>query len=146
MKQIFFVVCIVSLWAALGAAPAPGSGTTSGDALLGTGQYDQFEKPQVCGSCHLDIYMQWQQSMMSQSYSHHWDEIEYFQLAVPHAEKNAKVAGVKAGCNGCHAPISFIAGDVPPPTPDKKSRANEGVSCDVCHTITGSGEGDPHNF
>jgi len=118
----------------------------AGDALLGTGSYDQFEKPKACGTCHVDFYMQWQQAMMSQSYTHHWDEIEYFKLAVPHAEKDPVVAGVKAGCNGCHAPTAFIAGDVPPPLPEKNSRANEGVSCDVCHTITGF-EGDtPYNF
>ena len=84
--------------------------------------------------------------MMSQAYTHHWDEIEYFKLAVPHAEKDPVVAGVKAGCNGCHSPMAFLAGDVPPPTPDKNSRANESVSCDVCHSITGF-EGDtPFNF
>ena len=83
---------------------------------------------------------------MSQSYTHHWDEIEYFELAVPHAEKEPKVAGVKAGCNGCHAPFAFLAGDVPPPPPAEDSRANEGVSCDLCHTVTGF-EGDvPFNF
>ncbi len=118
----------------------------SGDDLLRTGSYDQFETPAVCGSCHTDIYMQWQQAMMSQSYTHHWDEIEYFKLAVPHAEKDPVVAGVKASCNGCHAPTAFIAGDVPPPHPSENSRANEGVSCDVCHTITGFKGGDPFNY
>ncbi len=122
--------------------------------LLGEGKsgegsisYDRFQTPQYCGTtCHMDFYRQWQQAMMSQAYTHHWDEIEYFSLAVPHAEKDTKVAEVKAGCNGCHTPIAFVAGDVPPPRPDKKSRANESVSCDVCHSITGF-EGDtPFNF
>ncbi len=123
-----------------------GQNSHSGDDLLGTGEYDDFEKPRACGSCHVDFYMQWQQAMMSQAYTHHWDEIEYFKLAVPHAEKDPKVAGVKAGCNGCHAPTAFIAGDVPPPRPEKNSRANESVSCDVCHTIKGSGEEPPVNY
>ena len=79
--------------------------------------------------------------MMSQAYTHHWDEIEYFELAVPHAEKDEVVAGVKAGCNGCHAPVSFLAGDTPPPLPAENSRANESVPCDLCHTVTGF-EGD----
>ncbi len=125
-------------------APAQGE-QPSGDKLLGTASYDKFETPRTCGTCHIDIYMQWQQAMMSQSYTHHWDEIEYFKLAVPHAEKDPKVAGVKAGCNGCHAPGAFMAGDVPPPPPSKGSRANEGVSCDICHTITGM-NGEPYNF
>ena len=110
----------------------------TGDEALGTRSYDDYQTPEYCGSsCHLDFYRQWQQAMMSQAYTHHWDEIEYFKLAVPHAEKDEKVAGVKAGCNGCHAPIAFLAGDVPPPKPEEGSRANESVSCDLCHSITG---------
>ncbi len=132
---------ILMILAAAAAAQPP-----AGDAALGTRSYDDYEKAEVCAACHVDIYQQWTQSMMAQSYTHHWDEIEYFELAVPHAEKDAKVAGVKAGCNGCHAPISFLAGDVPPPRPEEGSRANEGVTCDLCHSITGF-EGDtPHNF
>ena len=117
------------------------------DDALGTKKYDDFQKPELCGtSCHTDFYQQWKQAMMSQAYTHQWDEIEYFKLAVPHAEKDPVVAGVKAGCNGCHTPIAFLAGDVPPPTPDKMSRANESVSCDVCHTISGFQGEVPHNF
>lgn len=117
------------------------------DEALGTRKYDDFQKPAFCGtSCHTDFYQQWQQAMMSQAYTHHWDEIEYFKLAVPHAEKDKIVEGVKAGCNGCHSPIAFLAGDVPPPKPEKNSRANESVSCDVCHSITGFSGDTPFNF
>lgn len=120
----------------------------SGDDLLGKYSYEDFAKPDTCRQCHVEIYEQWSQSMMSQAYTHHWDEIEYFKLAVPHAEKNEKVAGVKAGCNGCHSPIAFMAGDIVPPHPNEVSRANESVSCDVCHVITGwdSGEELPFNY
>jgi len=119
----------------------------AGDEALGTRTYEDFERPTTCGrACHTDFYQQWSQAMMSQAYTHAWDEIEYFKLAVPHAEKDPKVAGVKAGCNGCHTPIAFMAGDVPPPKPEEKSRANESVSCDVCHTITGMKGDVPHNF
>ena len=118
----------------------------AGDAALGTRAYEDYQSPKACAPCHVDLSRQHEQAMMSQCYTHHWDEIEYFGLAVPHAEKEPKVAGVKAGCNGCHAPLSFMAGDVPPPAPEKGSRANESVSCDLCHTITGH-EGDtPFNF
>jgi hypothetical protein len=118
-----------------------------GDAALGTRKYEDFQPPKFCGtSCHTDFYQQWTQAMMSQAYTHHWDEIEYFKLAVPHAEKDSVVAGVKAGCNGCHTPMAFMAGDVPPPFPGKNSRANEAVACDVCHTVTGFAGDTPHNF
>jgi len=119
----------------------------AGDEALGTRTYEDFQTPEFCGtSCHVDFFQQWKQAMMSQAYTHHWDEIEYFKLAVPRAEKDPKVAGVKAGCNGCHSPMAFLANDIPPPKPDENSRANEAVSCDVCHTVTGFKGEIPFNF
>ncbi len=113
----------------------------------GSFTYDDFKTPVYCGAaCHNLFYVQWQQSMMSQAYVHHWDEIEYFDLAVPHAERDEKVAEVKAGCNGCHTPLAYLAGDVPPPRPSENSRANEAVSCEVCHNITGFTGDTPFNF
>jgi hypothetical protein len=119
----------------------------AGEYALGTRSYDDYDTPEYCGSsCHIDFYQQWKQMMMSQAYTHHWDEIEYFKLAVPHQEKVAALKGVADGCNGCHAPLAFLAGDVTPPHPSEGSRANESVSCDLCHSITGF-EGDtPFNF
>ncbi len=117
----------------------------AGEEAMGTKSYDQYEKPLACASCHVDIYQQWKRSMMSQSFTHHWDEIEYFDLAVAHSEADEFFKPAADGCNGCHAPLSFLAGDVPPPRPEEKSRANEGVSCDVCHTMTGI-KGEAVNF
>ncbi|MBN1464520.1 hypothetical protein JXA02_02075 [candidate division KSB1 bacterium] len=136
-------LCLLILAASLSAQEL-----LSGEAALGSKEYDQFEKPETCYSCHVDIYMQWQQAMMSQSYTHHWDEIEYFDLAVPHAEKVPSLKGPVDGCNGCHAPLAYLAGDVTPPRPAEGSRANEGVSCDFCHTITAIKTDDdyPNNF
>ena len=93
----------------------------AGDEAKGTRQYGDYEKPETCKSCHNDIYMQWTQAMMSQAYTHHWDEIEYFDLAVAHAEKVPELKPVADGCNGCHAPLAFLAGDVPPPKPSENS-------------------------
>jgi hypothetical protein len=141
LKKLHLSVCLLVIAVNINAQ------TKAGADALGTRSYDDYKTPQFCGtSCHVDIYRQWQQAMMSQAYTHHWDEIEYFELAVPHAEKDPIVAEVKAGCNGCHAPISFLAGDVPPQKPEFNSRANESVSCEVCHTVSGF-EGDtPFNF
>jgi hypothetical protein len=126
-------------------AAASAQPKTSDDAL-GTQAYDRYESPRACATCHVDMARQHEQAMMSQAFTHAWDEIEYFELAVPHAEKEPKVAGVKAGCNGCHAPLAFLAGDIPPKRPAEGSRANEAVSCDVCHTVTGFTGDVPYNF
>jgi len=115
----------------------------SGKGVL---EYEDFERPVTCKACHLDIFRQWEQSMMSQAYTHHWDEVEYFKLAVPHAKNDPNVAEeVQEGCNGCHAPLAFLAGDVPPPHPGN-SRADESVSCDICHTIVSVDHELPVNF
>lgn len=141
MKKLYpFLLLATSAILALGMA----DGT---DPRMGAYSYKDFEAPQYCGTaCHTDFLRQWEQSMMSQAFVHHWDEIEYFELAVPHAEKDPKAAEVKAGCNGCHAPMAYLSGKVPPPRPEKGDRANEAVACDICHSITGF-EGDiPFNF
>jgi hypothetical protein len=115
-------------------------------AETGTFTYDDFSDPKQCGMCHKEIHQEWQQSLMSQSFTHPWDEVEYFRLALPQALKLEKVAGVKSGCIGCHAPLAYLAGDIPPKPPSAGTRANEGVSCDICHSITGTTEEVPYNF
>jgi len=141
MKKVAVVLALGLASAALAQAPPK-----AGDEALGTQPYDRYERPAACATCHVDIARQHEQAMMSQAYTHHWDEIEYFELAIPHAEKEPKVAGVKAGCNGCHAPLALLAGDIPPKPPAAGTRANESVSCDLCHTVTGFVGDVPHNF
>lgn len=118
----------------------------AGEEAFHSKQYSDFEKPETCQSCHTDIYQQWSQAMMSQAYTHHWDEIEYFDLAVAHAKVVPELKPVVDGCNGCHAPLAYLSGDVPPPRPAENSRANESVSCDLCHSITGFKGDVPFNF
>jgi len=118
----------------------------AGAAEMGKFKYDDFQKPTDCGMCHTEIYQEWKQAMMSQSFTHEWDEVEYFKLALPHSQKLEKVSGVKAGCIACHGPLAFLSGDIPPKPVKAGTRANEGVSCEICHNITGSTEQTPFNF
>ena len=115
-------------------------------AEQGSFKYEDFKKPQRCGACHKEIYQEWQKTLMAQAFTHSWDQVEYFKLALPHAMKEPKVAGVKGGCIACHGPLAFLAGDIPPKPASEGTRANEGVSCEICHNITGSKEKEPFNF
>lgn len=108
--------------------------------------YSQFEGSDACASCHTVIASQHNQSLMSKCFTHPWDEIEYFELALPHSGLNEKVAEVKSGCMGCHAPTAFLAGDIPPARPETGGPANDSVSCDFCHSITGFRGDIPYNF
>ncbi len=112
----------------------------------GNHRYSDFETPETCGQCHKEIYREWKQTMMAQAYTHRWDEIEYFKLAVPHAERRPEFKESVEGCNGCHTPIAFFVGDRSPKPPSSGTRANESVSCEVCHTISGFNGEVPFNF
>ncbi|HSO77217.1 MAG TPA: multiheme c-type cytochrome [Bacteroidales bacterium] len=114
--------------------------------LKGKYAYKEFESAKKCGSCHPGIYEQWTQAMMSQAYTHHWDEIEYFDLAVPHAEVKPALKDAVDGCNGCHTPIGFMGGKFPPPRPAEKTIVNESVSCEVCHLTQSAQTDPPFNF
>ncbi len=131
---VAFFVAILTLSATIQAAD------------MGRFHYKDFKKPNYCGRCHREIFQEWKGSMMSKSFTHAWDDVEYFKLALPHAGKLKKVEGVRAGCIACHSPIAFLSGDIPPKRPSKGTRANEGVSCEICHQITGSVENTPYNF
>ncbi len=115
-------------------------------AEMGKFKYKDFKKPEQCGRCHKQIYQEWKSSLMAKSFVHKWDDVEYFRLALPHALKFSKVAGVKGGCIACHAPLAFLTGDIPPKSPSEGTRANEGVSCEICHNIVGTTEKVPYNF
>lgn len=114
--------------------------------LKGKYAYKEFESAKKCGSCHPGIYEQWNQAMMSQAYTHHWDEIEYFDLAVAHAEVKPDLKDAVDGCNGCHTPIGFMGGKFPPPRPAEKTIVNESVSCEVCHLTQSAQTDPPFNF
>jgi len=108
--------------------------------------FKDFESAKKCKSCHPGLYEQWSQAMMSQAYTHHWDEIEYFDLAVAHAKAKPELKDAVDGCNGCHAPLAFMSGPFPPPRPAEKSMANESVSCEVCHLIQSAQTDPPYNY
>ncbi len=139
MKGLLASVCSVAAAVALAAGSASG-------ATMGSHKYEDFKSPKSCKGCHKEIYQEWEQNLMAKSFTHEWDQVEYFKLALPHSKKLEKVAGVKAGCIACHGPLAFLAGDIPPKPASEGTRANEGVSCDVCHTITGTTEKEPFNF
>lgn len=106
-------------------------------AEKGSHPYKSFESSETCATCHGEIYSQYQQSAMAKSQILPWDQAEYFKLVLPHTRLEKKVAPVEAGCINCHAPLAFLAGDIPPPPAGKANPKADGVTCDLCHSITG---------
>ena len=144
IKYSAIIAIALSITAILSLSLRPGG--NSNEDLQGKYKYKDFETAKKCRSCHPGIYEQWTQAMMSQAYTHHWDEIEYFDLAVAHGEVDPFFKPVADGCNGCHTPIAFMAGTLPPPRPEENSMANESVSCEVCHLTQSAQTDPPFNF
>jgi nitrate/TMAO reductase-like tetraheme cytochrome c subunit len=114
--------------------------------LKGKYSYKDFESSKKCRSCHPGLYEQWSQAMMSQAYTHLWDEIEYFDLAVAHVRAKPELKEAVDGCNGCHTPLAFMGGPLPPARPSENTMANESVSCEVCHLIQSAQTDPPFNY
>jgi len=144
-KEVIFILPVVSVLLVLTAFTI--SKLTPQEDLKSKYAYKDFESAKKCRSCHPDLYEQWSQAMMSQAYTHPWDEIEYFDLAVAHSNAKPEIKDVVDGCNGCHAPLAFMGGkEFPPPRPEAKSMANESVSCEVCHLTQAAQTDPPFNF
>ena len=125
-----------------------GCGDTSNgkEVYQGMYSYDDFESPDTCGSCHQQIYSDWSKSQMAVNYVEQWKQVEYFDLAYAQSQQVDEVAGVASGCIQCHGPLAFLSGEIPPPHASEGGRVNEGVSCEICHSLTGSYEEAPFNF
>jgi nitrate/TMAO reductase-like tetraheme cytochrome c subunit len=121
------------------------AGQTKEVSHQGSATYDDFEPPEFCGACHQDVFQQWQGSAMARSFTMDWDQAEYFELALPHSRIDPKLASVKSDCIRCHSPEAFLAGDIPPKRARENTPANRGVSCEVCHGITGIEGAQPFN-
>lgn len=135
--SLFFVVVLLTAFSRL----------VPQESLKSKYAYKDFESAKKCRSCHPGIYEQWSQSLMSQAYTHHWDEIEYFDLAVKHSEADPGMKDAVDGCNGCHTPLGWMSEKkFPPPRPSENTMANESVSCEVCHLVQSAQTEPAYNF
>lgn len=99
---------------------------------------DDWTDPAVCGQCHTRQYQGWNGSMHSNAF-----EDPVFQALWALAEKSDPKW--RNHCAGCHTPIGVVT-DTIEFDPNKGVHggftapgvAAKGVSCDVCHTISGT--------
>jgi hypothetical protein len=94
-----------------------------------------FTSDTYCSSCHDVLHQQWQTSMHAKSFD---DEIyqNTLNLAVSDlgGADNADAKSLQLFCLGCHVPIGKLTGDLPP----KNAISASGISCDFCHTVSGT--------
>lgn len=93
----------------------------------------KFTPPEVCKGCHPRQYDEWTGSVHSLAFQ---DPIYQGEL-----NKAVKAVGheISRQCEGCHSPEGMITGEIRKPgIADLSPVALAGVSCDICHSISGT--------
>ncbi len=119
-------------------------------------EYHYFENPQVCSGCHWDRFERWNVSQHSKGFTGDFFQGQFYELVLPSMAFDEKVADVNEGCLGCHAPTSFLSGDLIPEQTQimdnhwnrgsgYKTRADRGIFCDFCHTLDNFEHDPPFN-
>lgn len=91
-----------------------------------------FTPPETCAECHPDQYNEWRGSMHALA----------FQDPVYQGELNKAVKAVghdiARQCEGCHSPAGLVTGEIKGPgLKGLGPVAMAGVSCDMCHSVSG---------
>lgn len=92
-----------------------------------------FTAPEVCGECHEQQYREWNGSIHSLAFK---DPVYQGELA-----KAVKAVGheISRQCEGCHSPVGMVTGEIKGAgLSGLSSIALQGVSCDVCHSVSGT--------
>jgi len=93
----------------------------------------KFTPPEVCQGCHPRQYNEWTGSVHALAFQ---DPVYQGEL-----NKAVKAVGheVTRQCEGCHSAAGMITGEIKGPgIADLSPVALAGVSCDICHSISGT--------
>jgi hypothetical protein len=98
--------------------------------LLNSSENTVFESARRCSNCHEKIYKAWNEG----PHAHSWDNLVYHAARAGFIKASAG-EGIQY-CDGCHAPLAALTGDEHFMDP----MTSEGISCDVCHTMSSPGD------
>lgn len=123
---IFIAVSSLSIVASGGNGLQRSSAATTADSDGGARiNPDGYTSARVCGSCHVDIYNSWKNSLHAYSLIDPIFDTAYMQAIKDGGEEARRM------CLHCHAPMTMMNGDYDL----SLGVTREGVSCDFCHTV-----------
>ena len=92
----------------------------------------EFTEPQTCGGCHPQQYEEWTGSIHALAFQ---DPVYQGELALA---VQAVGHNISRQCEGCHSAAGVVTGEVKGPGLKGLSPlAMAGVSCDICHSVSG---------
>lgn len=108
------------------AQPAPVAATEANSVKPQMFEPGTFEDPEVCSTCHSDIYGEWSKSMHAYAWTDKWYQPDYM---LAHQQTNGATDTL---CGACHAPIAARTGLLPPADGSKFDKTSKmGISCDL---------------
>jgi len=123
--RIMRLIVLVGAWAAMMVFAGPVLAIELPPAPPGA-----FEASTGCG-CHAEFRDQWSRSMHAQSAT---DPLYRYKLAKANEQTGGAIGGF---CETCHSPAAAMWGELGRDLSELSPAALEGVTCDVCHQITG---------
>jgi hypothetical protein len=145
MKKVFKVLCVCILAVTFGVIPSLALGGSKvfevdrefypyyPSLIKWNKSTVDFTPPEVCAGCHPEKFEEWTGSVHALAFH---DPIYQGEL-----NKGFKAVGheVTRQCEGCHTPAGMVTGEVKGPGIEGLSpMALAGVSCDICHSISGT--------
>jgi tetratricopeptide (TPR) repeat protein len=103
-------------------------------SVNGTIPSNFFMDSKLCGTCHKDIYEQWNSSV------HHFASFnnQYYRRSIEHMQEVQGSTQASKWCAGCHDHAVFFNGRWEKPIKDQVNtpEAQNGLGCVSCHSIT----------
>jgi hypothetical protein len=137
--SIWIVIGLELALAGYAAGRKPGMPATSAAPAQG------YDPTSMCRGCHDEIVAQHLQSSHERSFTNPTFQAQYKKDLLPKTEKDADLSAEARECIACHEPITYATkGSVVIPL-EAVNPAMNGVTCDVCHTMTGYRGPRPQN-
>jgi len=92
----------------------------------------EFTEPETCAGCHPQQYEEWTGSVHALAFQDpvYQGELNFAVEAVGH--------DISRQCEGCHTAAAMVSGEIKGPgLKDLSPMAMAGVSCDICHSVSG---------
>ena len=104
-----------------------------------------FDPTSMCRGCHDENVAQHLKSSHEMSFTNPTFQAQYQKDLLPKAEKDVDLYAEARECISCHEPITYATKGPLVVSPGEVNPNMNGVTCDVCHTMTGYRSPRPQN-
>jgi hypothetical protein len=104
-----------------------------------------YDRTSMCKGCHDQIVAQHLQSSHEQSFTNPAFQAQYLKDLLPKGEKDSDLYSEARECIACHEPVSYAMKGPNVISLQAVNPEMNGVTCDICHCITGYRGAKPQN-